>query len=82
VKEQAMVRMLNIHATTASMQSDIRNAYVNFREMTTSVVAVVTDVMRHGKPVVGYGFNSNGPRPPRCSTMPGTTSIRTASGRR
>jgi L-alanine-DL-glutamate epimerase-like enolase superfamily enzyme len=55
-----MVRMLNIHATTASMQSDIRNAYVNFREMTTSVVAVVTDVMRHGKPVVGYGFNSNG----------------------
>lgn len=55
-----MVRILKIHATTASMQSDIRNAYVNFSEMTTSVVAVVTDVMRHGKPVIGYGFNSNG----------------------
>src|SRR3546814_1243040 len=28
--------------------------------MTASVVAVVTDVVRDGKPVVGYGFNSNG----------------------
>ena len=28
--------------------------------MTTSLVAVVTDAVRDGKPVVGYGFNSNG----------------------
>jgi L-alanine-DL-glutamate epimerase-like enolase superfamily enzyme len=28
--------------------------------MTASVVAVVTDVVRNGKRVVGYGFNSNG----------------------
>jgi L-alanine-DL-glutamate epimerase-like enolase superfamily enzyme len=28
--------------------------------MTCSVVAVITDVMRGGKPVIGYGFNSNG----------------------
>src|SRR5258708_27507077 len=28
--------------------------------MTTSLVAVVTDVKRDGKRVVGYGFNSNG----------------------
>lgn len=28
--------------------------------MTCSVVAVVTDVIRDGKPVIGYGFNSNG----------------------
>ena len=28
--------------------------------MTLSVVAVVTDVIREGRPVVGYGFNSNG----------------------
>jgi len=59
-KERAMVRILHIHATTASMQSDIRNAYVNFNEMTTSVVAIVTDVIRHGRSVIGYGFNSNG----------------------
>ena len=56
----SMVRITKIHATTASMQSDIRNAYVDFTQMTTSVVAVVTDVVRHGKPVIGYGFNSNG----------------------
>ncbi len=55
-----MVEILHIHATTASMKSDIRNAYVNFSEMTTSVVAIVTDVVRHGRPVIGYGFNSNG----------------------
>ena len=28
--------------------------------MTCSLVAVVTDVMRDGSTVVGYGFNSNG----------------------
>ena len=28
--------------------------------MTLSLVAVVTDVIRDGKPVIGYGFNSNG----------------------
>src|SRR4051794_28457132 len=28
--------------------------------MTTSVVAVITDVMRNGKPVVGFAFNSTG----------------------
>jgi len=55
-----MVRIAHIHATTASMQSNIRNAYVNFNEMTTTVVAVVTDVVRRGRPVIGYGFNSNG----------------------
>src|SRR6056297_873485 len=28
--------------------------------MTASVVAVITDQTRDGRPVVGYGFNSNG----------------------
>ncbi len=28
--------------------------------MTCSLVAVVTDVVRDGRPVIGYGFNSNG----------------------
>jgi L-alanine-DL-glutamate epimerase-like enolase superfamily enzyme len=40
--------------------SEIRNAYIDFSKMTASVVAVVTDVVRDGKRVVGYGFNSNG----------------------
>ncbi len=28
--------------------------------MTLSLVAVVTDVVRDGRTVIGYGFNSNG----------------------
>jgi D(-)-tartrate dehydratase len=55
-----MVRILRINEMTASLESDISNAYVSFSEMTASVVAVVTDVVRDGRPVVGYGFNSNG----------------------
>ncbi|MGE5767646.1 MAG: mandelate racemase/muconate lactonizing enzyme family protein, partial [Bacteroidota bacterium] len=43
-----------------SISSPIRNAYIDFSKMTASVVAVVTDVARDGKAVVGYGFNSNG----------------------
>ena len=42
------------------MASDIKNAYIDFSKMTTSIVAVVTDVIRDGKPIVGFGFNSNG----------------------
>lgn len=38
----------------------MRNAAFDFSEMTTSVVAVVTDVVRSGKPVIGYAFNSTG----------------------
>ena len=40
--------------------SSLRNAYIDFSQMTASVVAVFTDAMRDGKPVVGFGFNSNG----------------------
>jgi D(-)-tartrate dehydratase len=40
--------------------SAIRNAYIDFSHMTASIVAVVTDVVRDGRPVVGFGFNSNG----------------------
>ena len=42
------------------ISSPIRNAYIDFTKMTTSLVAVVTDAVRDGKRVVGYGFNSNG----------------------
>ena len=49
-----------IHSIIVPIASDIRNAYIDFSKMTASVVAVVTDVKRNGKPVVGYGFNSNG----------------------
>ena len=28
--------------------------------MTISLVAVCSDIKRNGKPIIGYGFNSNG----------------------
>lgn len=54
------MRITEIRNTTAPIASDIANAYIDFSKMSASVVAVVTDVIRDGKPVVGYGFNSNG----------------------
>src|SRR5271165_7400225 len=54
------VRIIDVREITQPISSPIRNAYIDFTKMTTSLVAVVTDVMRDGKRVVGYGFNSNG----------------------
>lgn len=54
------MRIVDIRNATASMAAPIANAYIDFSKMTASVVAVVTDVVRDGKPVIGYGFNSNG----------------------
>lgn len=54
------MRITDIREKTVSIASPIANAYIDFSKMTCSVVAVVTDVIRDGKPVIGYGFNSNG----------------------
>jgi L-alanine-DL-glutamate epimerase-like enolase superfamily enzyme len=54
------MRIVNLRETTAPIASSIANAYIDFSKMTCSLVAVVTDVIRNGKPVIGYGFNSNG----------------------
>ena len=54
------MRIVEIREKTVSMASAIANAYIDFSKMTCSVVALITDVVRDGKPVVGYGFNSNG----------------------
>src|SRR5215471_4376792 len=54
------VRIVDVREITKPISSPIRNAYIDFTKMTTSLVAVVTDVIRDGKRVVGYGFNSNG----------------------
>jgi L-alanine-DL-glutamate epimerase-like enolase superfamily enzyme len=55
-----VVRIVDIRETAVPIKSEIRNAYIDFSQMTVSVLALVTDVMRNGKPVVGFGFNSNG----------------------
>jgi L-alanine-DL-glutamate epimerase-like enolase superfamily enzyme len=54
------MRILDIREITQPIASPIRNAYIDFSKMTTSLVAVVTDQVRDGRRVVGYGFNSNG----------------------
>lgn len=54
------MKITAIYQAAVPISSDIRNAYIDFSKMTASVVAVVTDVKRSGKRVVGYGFNSNG----------------------
>jgi len=54
------VRIVDIRETVVPIKSEIRNAYVDFSQMTVSVLALVTDVVRQGKLVVGFGFNSNG----------------------
>ena len=54
------MRIVDIVERPARIDSDIRNAWIDFSQMTASTVAVVTDVVRDGRRVVGYGFNSNG----------------------
>src|SRR5215208_8458796 len=54
------MKIVEIREVTAPIASSIANAYIDFSKMTLSLVAVVTDVVRDGRRVVGYGFNSNG----------------------
>ena len=54
------MRIIDVCEVTKPIASAIRNAYIDFSKMTISLVAVVTDVVRDGRRVVGYGFNSNG----------------------
>jgi L-alanine-DL-glutamate epimerase-like enolase superfamily enzyme len=54
------LRIVDIREAVVPIKSKIRNAYIDFSQMTVSILALVTDVVRDGKPVVGFGFNSNG----------------------
>ena len=54
------MRITDIRETAIPLKSSIANSSFDFSEMTTSVVAVITDVKRDGRPVVGYAFNSTG----------------------
>src|SRR3954470_13960496 len=54
------MRIVDLRERTVPIASAIANAYIDFSKMTLSLVAIVTDVVRAGEPVVGYGFNSNG----------------------
>lgn len=54
------MNIVEIRQTTAPISSPMKNAYIDFSNMDVSVVAVITDVERDGRRVIGYGFNSNG----------------------
>ncbi|MDN3449711.1 mandelate racemase/muconate lactonizing enzyme family protein [Planococcus sp. APC 3906] len=54
------MKIIDIKEKAVPIKSSIRNAYIDFSKMNVSVVAIVTDVFKNGKRVVGYGFNSNG----------------------
>ena len=54
------MKIVKIIEDTKSIKSNMKNAYIDFSKMTLSLVAVCSDVIRDGKPLIGYGFNSNG----------------------
>ena len=54
------MRITDIRELSVQLQGNVANALVNFSEHTISLVAVVTDAVRHGKPVIGLAFDSIG----------------------
>ena len=54
------MRIVDIRETAIPLKSTLANSSFDFTEMTTSVVAVITDVVRKGRPVCGFAFNSTG----------------------
>ncbi|PAD14591.1 MULTISPECIES: mandelate racemase/muconate lactonizing enzyme family protein [Shouchella] len=54
------MNIVDVVERAVPISSNIANAFIDFSKMNASIVAVKTDVIRNGKPVVGYGFNSNG----------------------
>jgi D(-)-tartrate dehydratase len=54
------MKITRIREATAPIASAIRNSVISFSSMTISLVAVETDVVREGAPIVGFGFTSNG----------------------
>jgi L-alanine-DL-glutamate epimerase-like enolase superfamily enzyme len=54
------MRIVDIRERAIPLKSDLKNSSFDFSEMTTSVVAVITDVVRDGEQVTGFAFNSTG----------------------
>lgn len=54
------MRITQVRELAVKLEGGVANAVVNFSEHTVSLVAVVSDVIRGGKPVIGFGFNSIG----------------------
>ena len=55
-----MTRIVEVREQSVRLEAAIRNSLIDFSQMTVSVVAVITDRIVDGRPVVGLGFNSIG----------------------
>src|SRR5215510_993708 len=60
LQDKQPMRIVDIRETAIPLKSELKNSSFDFTEMTTSVVAVITDIKREGKPVTGFAFNSTG----------------------
>jgi L-alanine-DL-glutamate epimerase-like enolase superfamily enzyme len=54
------MRVVDIREVTVPIEADMSNAFINFSTMNVSLLALISDEVRDGEPVVGFGFNSNG----------------------
>lgn len=54
------MRITDIRDLAVKMEGNVANAFVSFAEHDISLVAIVSDVVRDGKPLVGYAFDSIG----------------------
>lgn len=54
------MRITQIIETPVRLRGDVANALVDFSRHTVSLVAVISDQIRDGRPVVGVAFNSIG----------------------
>ena len=54
------MRILEIREKTIPLGGHLRNAVDSFNDHTVSLVALLSDQIRDGKPVIGFAFNSIG----------------------
>lgn len=54
------MRIVEIREQPIRRKRTIRNAVSSYADQTTSIVAVITDVVRNGRPIIGYAFSSVG----------------------
>lgn len=55
-----MLRIVDIRETSVRLQGNVTNSVVSFADHTVSLVALISDVRRNGRPLVGMAFNSIG----------------------
>ena len=54
------MKIVSAHEDVIPISSSMSNAFIDFSTMDCSIIALVSDVVVDGEPLVGYGFNSNG----------------------